>query len=158
MWVITGSFQHIPLDLRRIALDRSMEHQRNITGIRAVALENRLISFAIRVCDIAEELPPTAAGRHVCGQLLRSGTSAAPNYAEAQSAESRPDFVHKLKIALKELRETQVWLKFIQQKNYPLASDTESIIKEADELISIFVKSIQTAQRNHQPKSPHTRR
>ena len=67
-------------------------------------LEDRLIDFAVRIIKLAEELPDTKAGRHIAGQILRSGTSPAPNYGEAQSAESRSDFIHKIKVSLKELR------------------------------------------------------
>ncbi len=79
-------------------------------------LEERLIDFAVSVIGVAEALPDSRAGRHVAGQLVRSGTSPAPNYGEAQSAESRKDFIHKMKIALKELRESLVWLKIIERK------------------------------------------
>ena len=74
-------------------------------------LLERLIDYAVRIINLSEQLPDTKAGKHVSGQILRSGTSPAPNYGEAQSAESRADFVHKVKVALKELRETDVWLK-----------------------------------------------
>ncbi|MFQ5677362.1 MAG: four helix bundle protein, partial [bacterium] len=74
-------------------------------------LEERLIDFAVLVCKVAETLPTNRVGTHVAGQLIRCCTSPAPNYGEAQSAESRRDFIHKMKISLKELRETQVWLK-----------------------------------------------
>jgi four helix bundle protein len=76
-------------------------------------LQDRLIEFAVRIIKLSEALPESKAGQHVAFQMLRSGTSPAPNYGEAQSAESRADFIHKLKIALKELRETEVWLKVI---------------------------------------------
>jgi four helix bundle protein len=112
-------------------------------------LQDRLIDFAVRVMNVVESLPTTRTGNHVAGQLLRSGTSPAPNYGEAQSAESRKDFLHKMKIALKELRETHVWLLTIQRK--PLiepADKLEPIIKECNELISIFVASVRTAEKN----------
>lgn len=80
---------------------------------KANDIENRLIDFAVRVIKLADALPKTASGKHISGQLLRSGTSPAPNYAEARGAESSADFVHKLKIALKELNESCVWLKMI---------------------------------------------
>ena len=73
-------------------------------------LEERLIEFAVRVIRTAESLPKTKTGNHISGQLIRSGTSPAPNYGEAQSAESRADFVHKMRLGLKELRETRIWL------------------------------------------------
>ena len=80
-------------------------------------LNDRLISFAVLAIDIADCLPKSLAGLHIAGQLVRSGTSPALNYGEAQSAESRNDFIHKMKIALKELRETFISLKIIK-RNY----------------------------------------
>ena len=71
-------------------------------------IEDRLIDFAVRIIALIESLPKNKVGKHVGGQLLRSGTSPAPNYGEAQGAESRSDFIHKMKICLKELRETRV--------------------------------------------------
>ena len=76
-------------------------------------LEDRLIDFAVRIIRIAESLPKTRIGKHIAGQIVRCGTSPAPNYGEAQGAESRADFVHKVKICLKELCETRVWLLMI---------------------------------------------
>jgi len=76
-------------------------------------LQDRFIDFAVRIIRLSEAIPETKAGKHIFSQILRSGTSPAPNYGEAQSAESKADFIHKLKIALKELRETEVWLKII---------------------------------------------
>ena len=111
-------------------------------------LEERLIDFAVRVITVVEALPDTKAGRHIAGQLVRSGTSPAPNYGEAQSAESVNDFVHKLKIALKELRETIIWLKIVKKKPLCQPQKLETLIQECNELIAIFVKSIQTAIRN----------
>lgn len=111
-------------------------------------LENRLIDFAVRVIKVAESLPKTVVGRHIAGQLVRCGTSPAPNYGEAQSAESRQDFVHKMKICLKELRETRVWIIMISRAE--LVNPVERLAplgKEADELISIFVTSVKTARK-----------
>ena len=76
-------------------------------------LHDRLIEYAVRIIKLSEALPNTKTGNHICSQILRSGTAPAPNHGEAQSAESRADFVHKLKIALKELRETETWLRII---------------------------------------------
>jgi len=121
---------------------------------RKFDLEDRLIDFAIRISEIAESQPNTALGNYIKGQMTRSGASPALNYGEAQSAESTNDFVHKLKIVLKELRETLVCLKIIKRK--PLitpASRLSSIIEENNELISIFVKSIETAKRNSKKSS-----
>ena len=109
-------------------------------------LEERLIRFAVRMIQLAETLPRTSTGRHIAGQLVKSGTSPAPNYGEAQGAESRSDFIHKMRICLKELRESRVWLKMIiQAELIKPASRMESLIDETDQLISIFVKSIKTA-------------
>jgi len=109
-------------------------------------LENRLIDFAVSIIRVIEELPSSKAGNHIAGQLLRSGTSPAPNYGEAQSAESRKDFIHKMKISLKELRETLVWLRIIERKPLCEAGELDTILKECDELIAIFVSSVKTAE------------
>ena len=109
-------------------------------------LEDRLIDFAVMIVDVVETLPKTKAGNHIGGQLIRSGTSPAPNYGEAQSAESRKDFIHKMKISLKELRETMIWLQIIERKKM-LPSDTlQSSITECNELIAIFVSSLKTIE------------
>ena len=110
-------------------------------------LEDRLIDFAVAMIDSVEALPSTRAGNHIAGQLVRSGTSPAPNYGEAQSAESRKDFIHKMKIALKELRETRVWLRIILKKSFiKAAAQVKSGLSECQELIRIFAKSIVTAE------------
>ena len=111
-------------------------------------LEERLIDFAVLVCKIAEKLPNTRVGNHIAGQIIRCGTSPAPNYGEAQGAESRKDFIHKMKICLKELRETYVWLKFIGKMGILNSEEIDPAKAECNELISIFVKSISTAQKN----------
>ena len=112
-------------------------------------LEERLIEFAVRVIRTAESLPKTKTGKHIAGQLLRSGTSPAPNYGEAQSAESRADFVHKMRLALKELRETRIWLLIIVRADLiKPASKLDDLLDESNQLISIFVKSIGTAKKN----------
>ena len=108
-------------------------------------LENRLIDFAVTVIGVVEALPSTRAGSHIAGQLIRSGTSPAPNYGEARSAESRKDFIHKMKISLKELRETMIWLKIISRKGMVTGDQIDTAISECDELISIFVSSTRTA-------------
>ncbi len=114
-------------------------------------LEDRLIEFAVSIIKLCEILPNTKSGNHIRSQLLRSGTSPAPNYAEAQSAESRSDFVHKIKISLKELRETKVWLRMISKTDLiDSASMLTPLIKETDELISILITSVKTATRNRQ--------
>ena len=113
-----------------------------------IDLEDRLIEFGVVVVRITEALPGSRAGNHIAGQLVRSATSPAPNYGEAQSAESSSDFVHKLKVCLKELRETRVWLKMILRAK--MADDThavEAAIDECNQLISIFVASVRTSRK-----------
>jgi four helix bundle protein len=112
-------------------------------------LEERLIEFAALIVQITEAMPPSRAANHLGGQLLRSGTSAALNYGEALGGESRNDFVHKIKVSLKELRENMVCLKIIERTNlYSEESAIRLALRENNELISIFVKSCLTAQRN----------
>ena len=116
---------------------------------RKFDLEDRLIDFAITISEVAESFPNTPLGKQINGQMVRSGTSPALNYGEAQSAESSKDFIHKIKIVLKELRETLVYLKMIIRK--PLItpeSKLTPIIKENNKLIAIFMKSIETASKN----------
>ena len=111
--------------------------------------EDRLIKFASLILKVGDQMKMTDSGRHLKSQLIRSGTSAALNYGEAQSAESRRDFIHKMKICLKELRETQVGLKMIHRlKIAKSKQEVERLLKECGELVSIFVKSIETAERN----------
>ena len=115
---------------------------------REFDLQERLIDYAVRIISLSEALPETKAGKHVSSQILRSGTSPAPNYGEAQSAESKADFVHKLKVALKELRETEIWLKIIRKaKMIKPASKLNSLLKETDELIAILFTSVETAKK-----------
>ncbi len=112
-------------------------------------LEERLIDFSVLIIEIVNEMPNSKAGNQLSGQLVRSGTSVSLNYGEAQSGESRKDFIHKMKVVLKELRETFICLKIIHKTN--LYKTEEKIVKakkENDELISIFVKSVETAQKN----------
>jgi four helix bundle protein len=112
-------------------------------------LEERLIQFSLLILNLVERLPDTRTGSHFAGQLLRSGTSPALNYGEAQVAESRNDFIHKMKICLKELKESQIALQIIRRK--PLISENaevEQCISECKELIAIFLKSIDTANQN----------
>ena len=117
-------------------------------GNKGFDLEKRLVAFAVQVVKIAESLPGTKVGNHLAGQLVRSGTSSALNYGEAQSAESRNDFIHKIKVVLKELRETGITLQIIGRT--ALCETTESLLTlqdECNQLVCIFVKSVQTAER-----------
>ena len=107
-------------------------------------LEDRLINLAVQICVLTDRLPSTQIAKHVAVQVIRSGTSPFANYGEAQAAESRQDFVHKLRVCLKELRETQAWLKFADRMNL-CPENIEAARRECDELVAIFVASVRTA-------------
>ena len=116
---------------------------------RRFDLEERLVDFAVRIIRAAESLPKSKIGNHISGQLIRSGTSPAPNYGEAQSAESRADFIHKMRLGLKELRETRIWLLIIVKAELiEPTSKLDSLLDENNQLISIFVTSVGTAKQN----------
>ena len=113
-------------------------------------LETRLINFAVLIVQIVETMQQTKAANHLSGQLLRSGTSPALNYGEAQSGESRRDFIHKIKIVLKELRESNICMKIIYNtKLYEKEEPIQLALNESNELIAIFVQSVATAQKNN---------
>lgn len=107
-------------------------------------LEDRLINFAVRIIRLSSRLPRTPAGKHVAGQILRSGTSAAPNYGEARGAESSADFIHKIRVVLKELNETSIWLRIIERSQMLPRSLLVDLIRENGELCKIFTSSIKT--------------
>ncbi len=116
---------------------------------RSYDLEARLLDYAVSVVRLVEKMPKTRTANHIGGQLLRSGTSPLLNHGEAQAAESPNDFVHKLKVCLKELRESQRSLRLIEK--VPLHDDqvaVASVLRETDELIRIFVASIRTAAKS----------
>ena len=115
---------------------------------RKYDLESRFVAFSLMIMKIVERLPKSYVGQHFAKQLIRSGTSPSFQYGEAQAAESRKDFIHKLKIGLKELKETKVCLTLI--KKHPLLVDqiVELAINECDQLIAITFQSISTAQIN----------
>jgi four helix bundle protein len=124
-----------------------------VNGKKKTDLQERLIDFAVRVIHLVDALPKSRIGNHIGSQMLRSGTSPAPNYGEAQDAESRSDFIHKVKITLKELRETKVWLLIIERaKLIRPVSKLQPLIDECDELLAIFVKSAKTARENKKTK------
>ena len=112
---------------------------------RADELEERLISFAVRIIRLSARLPRTAAGKHIAGQILRSGTSPAPNYGEARGAESYADFVHKVRIVLKELNETSTWLRIIERSQILSAELLADIVQENRDLCRIFTTTVKTA-------------
>jgi four helix bundle protein len=111
-------------------------------------LHERLIDFAVQIIQITDNLKTSKAANHLSGQIVRSGTSPSLNYSEAQSAESRNDFIHKMSVVLKELRETHSCLKIIHRAMLYNndEQDLKVAVKENDELISIFVKSIETSK------------
>jgi four helix bundle protein len=112
-------------------------------------LEERLLEFAAAIIDVSEILPRTRAGNHISGQILRAGTSPYGNHGEAQAPESAEDFIHKMKICLKELREARRWARLIERKRWLVRNPQLSfVLRESDELIRIFKKSIQTAEAN----------
>ena len=115
-------------------------------------LEDRLVDFAVLILNMAEKLPSSYGAIHLAKQISRSGTAPALLYGEAQAAESRADFIHKMKIALKELRETRVCLKIISRKSYLSIEKSKEIIGENTELIAIFSKSISTAKNKKEAK------
>ncbi len=110
-------------------------------------LEERLINFAVDIVHLTDKFPKTVAGRHIADQLLRSGTSPAANYAEARNAESPRDFVHKMRIALKETNESLVWLKIVERSHLYSGPDLQTALSECDELCRILNASIQTAKK-----------
>jgi four helix bundle protein len=116
------------------------------TPSKADQLEKRLISFAATIVTISAKLPSTPQGRHIRDQILRSGTAAAANYGEARGAESRADFVHKLKIVFKELNETTIWLEILGQTSLVSRESVVAIVAENRELCRIIAASIRTAQ------------
>ena len=114
---------------------------------RTYDLQERLLQFSTPTIRLIEELPNTRTGNHVANQLLGSGTSPYANHAEAQAAESRNDFIHKLRICLKELRETKRWIMLIQRAALlNQAEKANDALLECEELIKIFVQSIRTAE------------
>ena len=120
---------------------------------RSDQLEERLIEFAARIVRFTAELPKTAAGRHIAQQIMRSGTAAAPNYAEARCAESRADFIHKLGIVQKELNETAVWLRIVLRDSRDKENLIVAILQENVELARIITASIRTAKARGQAVS-----
>lgn len=115
-------------------------------------LSERLLDFAARVGRVVDALPETRLGRHIAGQLVRCGTSPAPNYEEGCSAESPADFVHKLYIALKELRESRCWIRLIIKAELLPEVRMSDLLDECDQLCRILGQSIVTAKRNRGKK------
>ena len=114
---------------------------------QADELEDRLIDFAVRIVKLSASLPRTPAGKHIAGQIMRSGTSPAPNYGEARGAESHADFIHKLRIVLKELNETSIWLRIIERSQLVRRELLAELTGENRELCKIFTVSLKTARK-----------
>lgn len=111
-------------------------------------LEDRLVKFACMCLDVCDLLPNTKTGQNLEYQLSKSSTSAALVYGEAQAAESKADFIHKMKVVLKEIRESRINLRIIIEKPVITNEKVQIIFKEANELMAIFLKSIETAKQN----------
>ena len=120
--------------------------------MKADDLSERLLNFAARVGKVVDALPSTRMGRHIAGQLVRCGTSPAPNYEEARAAESRADFVHKLGICLKELRECRCWIKLIIKTDLLPEQRMSELLDECEQLSNIIARSIVTARENKENK------
>lgn len=116
-------------------------------------LEDRLLDFSARIIRLVDALPNTRAANHVAGQLLRCGTSPYGNHGEVEAAESRKDFVHKLRVCLKELKETRRWLRLLQKADLVSQSKMVAILGETEELIKIFFTSIRTTEKNSERDS-----
>ena len=114
---------------------------------KSIQLEERLIDFAVRIIKLGESLPKTPTGKHLAGQITRSGTSPAPNYGEARGAESYVDFVHKLGVVLKELNETSIWLRIIQKAELVKPERLQPLLRECGELCRFLTASTTTAKR-----------
>jgi four helix bundle protein len=123
-----------------------------VSNSRANTLEERLVQFAVDIVSLVGQLPHNPQAKHIGNQILRSGTAAAPNYGEARAAESRADFVHKLKICLKELNETAIWLRILKGSVAINSDFLTRLIAENTELCRILVSSVQTARRNDSAK------
>ena len=111
-------------------------------------LIERFVNFAVQIIKLVNSLPKTQVGKHIGGQILKSGTSPGANYEEACGAESRRDFIHKLGVVLKELKETRFWLKIIHRTRILDIKYVEPQLKEANELCAIVARSILTAKSN----------
>jgi four helix bundle protein len=116
--------------------------------VKKIDLEDRLVDFACMCLDVCELMPNTRAGQNLEYQLSKSGTAPALVYGEAQAAESRADFIHKMKIVLKEIRESGINLKIIRKKPVVINEKVEKAFDEANQLMAIFLKSIETAKKN----------
>ena len=123
-------------------------HARKDDAETTFDLEDRLLEFTVRLLKLVDALPTSRVGNHIAGQLLRCGTSPFANHGEVQAAESRNDFIHKLRVCLKELKEIKRWLRLIARVGLISAKRVRLLLVETEELIRIFVASIRTAETN----------
>ena len=111
-------------------------------------LEERLLEFSGQIIELVDALPNTRAANHIAGQLLRCGTSPYGNHGEVEAAESRRDFVHKLRVCLKELKETRRWLRLVRRAKFLPETNIAPALDETEQLIKIFFTSVRTAEKN----------
>lgn len=140
---------NIEWGLNGFRVNESVTSEYSVRRNRRYDLEDRLLDFAVYVVELTESLPNTRAGNHIAGQLLRCGTSPLSNHGEVEAAESRKDFLHKLRICLKELRETKRWLRLVSRlKKLGEPANLPACLNEVEELIRIFAASVKTAEKN----------
>ena len=118
-------------------------------------LSERLLAFAVRTVKLANAMPRNLAGKHIANQFLRAGTSPGANYEEARGAESARDFVHKLGIVLKELKESRYWLRLISRSELMKPAGVASLIGESEELCAIFGQAVLTAKKGARAAAAH---
>jgi four helix bundle protein len=153
-WISDGSVREdAPVYAALEETDSTSNAQRSTPNAQRASrprfdLEDRLLEFSARIVQLVDALPNTRAANHLAGQLLRCGTSPYGNHGEVEAAESRKDFVHKLKICLKELKETRRWLRLACTSSIVSAPKTAAVLNETEELIKIFFSSIRTAEKN----------
>jgi four helix bundle protein len=138
------------LNFERRTSNIEQREQKSGSSTKQYDLDDRLLEYAIRIIRLVDALPPSKAGRHVADQLLRCGTSPLANHGELQAAESRRDFIHKLGVCLKEIREAQRWLRLIHRVPLISAPKIEPLLAETEALIKIFRASIRTAGKQTQ--------
>jgi four helix bundle protein len=136
-------------DLHASRVNDLADSEYGVRRDRRYDLEDRLLDFAVNVVELTDSLPNTRAGNHIAGQVLRCGTSPLSNHGEVEAAESRKDFLHKLRICLKELRETKRWLRLVSRlKKLGEPANLPACLNEAEELIRIFAAGVKTAEKN----------
>ena len=146
---VDSSTLNIEWGLPRFRVNDSADSEYGLRRDTRYDLEDRLLDFAVDVIELTQSLPNTRAGNHIAGQLLRCGTSPLSNHGEVEAAESRKDFLHKLRICLKELRETKRWLRLVSRlKRLGDPANLPACLNEVEELIRIFAASVKTVEKN----------